>query len=218
MPSRYAEILINKAARVVSVILLAGVVSLGAGTAAHAVQVNDFQGPYEIPNWTTNAPSGGSVIPNVAVPVDEIVITEPDVLSAELSFTISAAGPGTFSFDWVVASVFDGGQINFFASSDPTPTATIDIGPSSISVSGPASGICGPTSCSGSFSASVDHLDTIGWVVANTESEGPIQWTITNFSAPAAIPVPPALLLFVSALVTLFGVGRVRRQRAADTA
>jgi hypothetical protein len=49
MPSRYADILMQKAVRAFAVILLAGVVSLGAPIAAQAVQINDFQGPYVIP-------------------------------------------------------------------------------------------------------------------------------------------------------------------------
>jgi hypothetical protein len=211
MPSRYAEILIKKAARAVSVILLAGVVGLGAGTSAHAVQVNDFTGPYDVSNWTSVIPPGGMIDTSGAP--NSIVITESTEPSAATEFFITAVAPGTFSFDWSVASNADGATLDIFVGAS---SASVSCTGTSCSAASNAGGSIALFGGFGSFSFSVNAGDKIGWSALNTDDGGPAEWTISNFSAP--VPVPPALLLFVSALVTLFGVGRVRRQRAADTA
>jgi hypothetical protein len=215
MPSRYAETLLNKAVRAVSVILLAGVVWAVASAPGHAVQIIDFDGPYDIPNWTIFEPTGGMVTPSGGPPFDQVVITEPTVAAAT-SMTIASAGPGTFSFDWSVTGEDDGARLDIFIGTGSASVTCNDVFCSSVSNVGGVNINFG--NGSGRFEFAVDTGDTIGWSALNTGGTSQAKWTITEFSAPAAVPVPPALLLFMSALVTLFGVGRVRRQRASKAA
>ena len=216
MFSRFAATpLLQESAKALSIVILAGVFCVSASTQSLALQVNDFQGPYDPSNWTTTLPGSGtgSVVPS-GTPTDQIVITEPTDVGEQISFTIAAAGPGTFSFNWAVTDPGDGARLNVFVNS-ATPTVFCNATSCSGSGDGAGGSVVVNSGGFGSFTnIPVDTGDTIGWAVVNTNASAadPAKWTITNFSAPAAIPVPPALLLMVSALVAFCGIGRVGRR------
>lgn len=208
MPHRTAHMLLQKATRAVSVILLAGVVFLGASVPGHAA----FVGVYDVSNWTEAIPLGGAIDTSGAP--NSIMITEPGEIASATMFTIAAAASGQFSFDWTVENNADGARLDVFVGS-----ATPFVSCTGTSCAASSDGIGGTlvvSDGSGSMSFSVVAGETIGWSAVNTNGINTAKWTISNFSAP--VPVPPALFLFASALVTFFGVGRVRRQRSAKAA
>lgn len=199
-------------AKALAPLVLAAACIIGASPPAFAVQIDDFQGPYAIANWTLDDPNGGSVVDDGLMPPTEIVITEPAILPSEISFTIPSAGDGTFEFHWSVDNA-DGGYLEVFAGD--SFGGTIDCSDSSCTNTLVGAQldilICiAGLGCSGTIVIPVETGDKIGWAAANTDAGDTVAWTINAFSAP--VPIPAALPLFGFALAAL-GVLFVRRRK-----
>jgi hypothetical protein len=153
--------------------------SLGAFgvTPAHAV---GFSGSYDPANFTlTNTNSNGSV--NTSGAPNSIVLTGSDTAAGgagNLKYTVTAAGAGTFGFNWNYTTV----DSTFWD-------------PFSVLINGVATQLTnsgGFQNESGTYTQAVNSGDIIGWQVATLDNTGGApNVTISNFSAPStAVPEP----------------------------
>jgi hypothetical protein len=77
--------------------------SLAFSAPATAIQVNGFNGPYDVSNWTTTGIYQGSNVNTSGAP-NSIALNCPPGCNTGLTFSIATAGTGTLSFDWSYTS------------------------------------------------------------------------------------------------------------------
>lgn len=148
-----------------------------------------FTGDYAVANWTVSNPNGGS-INTVGAPAG-IVVIEPNngIGGAIASYTIAAAGTGTFSFDYVYGGT--------------------DCGWASALVYNGASSTLSSNCGSGSYSMAVNLGDLMGFGVQTDDGIlGSTTLAISNFTAPAAVPLPAGGLMLLTALGAIAGIRR----------
>ena len=168
-------------------------------TSVSAVTINDFTDGYAVGNWTSIT-QGDSSIDTSGAPSSISLTSSNDVSGlANTDFTIAALGDGTVSFDWSYVSV------DFNPDFDPfgyllngTFIQVTDDG--------------GSLSQSGFVSFAVLTGQVFGFRQLSTDSDfGAATTTVSDFSAPSAIPVPAAVWLFGSGLIGLVGIARRKK-------
>lgn len=193
---------------------LAAVTAAGAAVlGAHGVAEADFSGPYAPANWTTTGTNGsatnnGTVLTLVSGNGNGGATGGlPNV--GTVSYTITAAGSGTVSFDWQVTDSPDSGTWDYFG----VILNGVYFGPNSVGAAG-QTGLGNnetPVNSPSSWSFSVNNGDTFGFYTQTRDGGfGGLTSEIFNFSAPNAIPEPSAVALL--ALGTIGGLGLRRRR------
>jgi hypothetical protein len=171
---------------------------LTAGASAQAATTG-FNGAYDVSNWTITRSStsvGGSV--DVSGAPNSITLNEPN--SGEggwVEFSILTKQTGVYSFDWS----FGGEDVGF--------------GAAEINVDGAITQLATNNVATGSFSQTISADTLFGFRSSSTDGFfGLTTFTVSNFSAPAAVPAPAALPL----LLTAFGGLMVASRRRLPTA
>jgi autotransporter-associated beta strand protein len=166
--------------------------TLLALTGPEPTQIDGFLAHYAPVNWLIGGDVADATV-NVSGAPGSITITGANDASgaSDISYTISAAGDGTFAFDW------------FYFSQD---SAGWD---SAYYINGVETFLSTTNGQSGHVEVPVSAGDTIGWHIYSVDSVGGAGFlTINNFSAPAPEPTTVALLTPASALTL------TRRRRA----
>lgn len=149
-----------------------------------------FDTDYDVSNWTQTAGTGSIDISSA--PLD-VSLTSGNDGSGNLSstiFSIAITATGTLSFDWNYATT----EANSFW--DPfgyelNGTVT------RLTTNGVGAG----SNQSGSVSIAVNAGDIFGFRQTTRDNQfGSATTTVSNFSAPSAVPVPPSFGLFGFAL------------------
>ena len=132
-----------------------------------------FSGSYAPSNWTFGTSNGGSV--NTTNAPTSITLNNT-VLDGSTSYTVTAAGSGTVTFNWSYTNPRDTANYNpLLFILNGNRTSLFDL----VANSG-----------SGTDSFSVAAGDRFGFKLESLQSFGPASTTFTNFSAPDATPVP----------------------------
>jgi len=192
---------------------------------AHAGPISGFNGVYDVTTWTTQLAAattnttvsgtvgtGGSV--NTSGGPLSISMYEPDNgggSNYEVQFLNTAAGDGLFSFDWAISgNDFCCGSANvYIGDTAATGWSGWSTDPTDVLWSN------SPGISSGSFSGAISAGQAFGFGVATADDCcGAIILTITNFSAPGAVPEPVPLTLLAAGLVVL-GLRRRSLKKAA---
>lgn len=165
-----------------------------------------FSGYYDVANWTMDL-NGGSV--DTTSQPNSITITTSNSGSDELSntdFTIASAGDGYVSFSW-----------NYITTDIENP----EFDPFGYLLNGAFTQLTDDSGSylqTGSTSFAVSAGDIIGFRAFATDSLlGSSITVVTDFVAPAAVPVPAAVWMFGSGLMALLGF-RNRKARLSEQA
>lgn len=169
---------------------------------ANAGVIENFTDGYDVSNWTQSLDGGAIDLSGAPL---SIVATSSNSNgnsffgpSSSTDFTIAALDDGLVTFDWLF-------------STDDTDGASFD--PFGWLLNGvftqlTTDGLFGDQSGTASFS--VFAGDTFGFRAASVDSSfGSATTTISNFSAPAAVPAPASIALFGLGLA---GIGFLRRK------
>jgi hypothetical protein len=171
---------------------------LTAGASAEAATIG-FNGGYDVSNWTISRSSetmGGSV--DVSGAPNSITLIEPDNGSEGwIEFTIVTLTSGVFSFDWTYGGV------------------DLCCGTAQVNVGGTVTDLANGSASSGSFSETISAGTLFGFRSSSSDGIfGSTTMTVSNFSAPAAVPVPAALPLLLTAFGGLMVASLRRRGNA----
>lgn len=158
-------------------------------------QILNFTGPYDVNNWTTTAPIGGSIDTSSA-PGSVSVIGPDQGIGGYIDFTITAVATGTVSFDW-----------NYTSPDDPFADKADWL------LNGSSTYIFGNTTTTGSGTVSftAQQGDSFGFRLESSDGCcGAGQLTVSNFSA---VPEPRTYGLIAG--LSLFGFAILRRVKGA---
>jgi hypothetical protein len=173
--------------------ILLAAASLNASSSLMA-QVVGFTGPYNVSNWTTSAPDGGSIDTSGAPGTVQVV--GPDAgFHGNIDFTIAAASSGNISFNW-----------SYQTSDGPA------FDRASWLLNGNATYLAGDTdqTDSGSVSFHANQGDVIGLRVTSDDGlGGPGILTVSNFTA---VPEPGSWALASAAPLAAFAFYRQARR------
>lgn len=159
--------------------------------------------------YTSGAPASVTVIGS-----DVIGFGAGDPFNSLTSFTITAGGAGTVSFDWSYETPDPGDD----SATPPVPGAFFD--PAGYMLNGTLillTDTAGAASQSGSFDFSVVAGNVFGFYVESIDNlQGAAKFTITNFRAPLPPPPPPGLpepYSIALLALGLVGVAALRKRR-----
>ncbi len=164
----------------------------------HAASINNFSGGYDVSNWSQSL-NGGTIdtsgAPNSIIETSSNL--DPDFMnnnSADTDFTIASLGSGLVNFGWLYNTS------DWDSSYDPFGSLLNGVF-TQITVDGIS------TSQAGTASFNVLAGEVFGFRAHSIDSAfGAATTTISNFSAPAAVPVPAAVWLFGSGLMGLIAM------------
>ncbi len=165
----------------------------------NAASINNFSGGYDVSNWSQSL-NGGTIdtsgAPNSIIETSSNL--DPGFMtnnkSADTDFTIASLGSGLVNFGWLYNTS------DWDSSYDPFGSLLNGVF-TQITVDGIS------TSQSGAASFNVLAGEVFGFRAHSIDSAfGAATTTISNFSAPAAVPVPAAVWLFGSGLMGLIAM------------